>query len=252
MLDSEQSPHRKPARCSRASSSTCASSSRSVRLPAARVGEQRAEGGGVVEEAGDQDRVEVVRTLHHHPSTSTAGMPRSLRCRSSWYSRRAKRSGISLSAKTSPPSATKRTTCREMPRCGISRIRSSSHSSSGCRQGRFSSPAAESAGGEKTNRTTLPSAGITARRARRRPGAAAGGWSPGPTRRARAAGRCSSAGRRTARRPRPTPRGARRAARRPGSRGRRPRTGRAATPATGCCRAAARWEGCDRSPSSGS
>src|SRR3954451_12780860 len=92
------------------------------------------------------------------PSTSTAGMPSSLSRRSRVYSVRASRSEISLSANTSPPSATNRTTCREMPRCGISVIRSSVHSSSGESQGRSSRPAAASAGGLKTKCTGRSSA----------------------------------------------------------------------------------------------
>src|SRR4051794_30037068 len=83
-------------------------------------------------------------------------MPRSLSRRSSRYSRRASRSGISLSAKTSPPSATNRTTCREIPRCGISVIRSSVQSSSGWSHGRSSRPAAASAGGLNTKCTGRP------------------------------------------------------------------------------------------------
>ena len=67
------------------------------------------------------------RSHDHPPSTVDR---RARRCsaslRSSRYSRRASRSSISLSAYTSPPSATNRTTCREMPRCGISTSRSSS------------------------------------------------------------------------------------------------------------------------------
>ena len=56
----------KPARCSRASSSTIASSSLLGRLAAARVGEQGAVGDGVVEEPGHQHRVEVARPVDDH------------------------------------------------------------------------------------------------------------------------------------------------------------------------------------------
>ena len=58
MFDSEQSPQRKPARCSRTSSSTSASSSRSVSCHAARVGEQVPVRRGELEEPGDQRGLE--------------------------------------------------------------------------------------------------------------------------------------------------------------------------------------------------
>ena len=57
------------------------------------------------------------------PTTSTAGTFSSASARSSRYSRRASRSLMDFSAYSSPLSATKRTTCREMPRWRISTSR---------------------------------------------------------------------------------------------------------------------------------
>src|SRR5579875_507926 len=90
------------------------------------------------------------------PTGSTAGMFMLASARSSRYSRRARRSLMDFSAYSTPLSATKRTTCREIPRWRISTSRSSRHSSSGSPNGRVSRPAASSAGGLKTNLTTPP------------------------------------------------------------------------------------------------
>src|SRR4051794_32221191 len=110
-------------------------------------------------------------------------MPNSLSRRSRAYSLRASRSEISLRANTSLPSATKRTTCRERPRCGISVSRSSVHSSSGSSHGRSSRPAAACAGGLKTKCTVVPGGREEVRSAYERgdePGPRRGGGGPRP------------------------------------------------------------------------
>ena len=75
---------------------------------------------------------------------------------------RASRSWISFSAKTCPLLATKRTTCREMPRCGTSSSSAGSHCSSGWSQGSASRPVASAAGGRKRNRMARSRDGVGA------------------------------------------------------------------------------------------
>src|SRR5215470_17282989 len=137
VLDSEQSPQKNPDRCSRTSSSTSASSSSST---------------GCVPRGAENTAWYVVANVRYlvtriaslssgwvpgpsrltaTPITSTAGMPSSVRARSSRYSRQASRSLSSFRAYNSPLSQTNRTTCREMPRGPISTRRSSLQRSSG-------------------------------------------------------------------------------------------------------------------------
>ena len=144
VLDSDTSPHRKPIRCSRASSTTMASTSRltvSWRTPAA---EQRAVRQRELQVPGDQDRVERL-AVGVEPVRSPRRSPRPTGCpagsgRAAAGTRaRARCSSTSLTAYTSWPTRTNRTTCREMPR-GRATSFSSGHSSSGVVPGQGDQP----------------------------------------------------------------------------------------------------------------
>ncbi len=141
VLDSEQSPHAKPTRCSRTSSTASASSSRLTvpgRIVVSNIDRYGSEPLRCrVISAGSSG----VPSSATRPVTtaigSTAGIASRSRSRSSAYSRSAAHSLTSLIATTSSPARAKRTTCREMPR-GSATSDSSGHWSSGRHQSRSS------------------------------------------------------------------------------------------------------------------
>ena len=139
MLDSDTSPHRNPLRCSRASSTTMASSRRltvSCRTPrenSERYGSENCR--CLVISAGSSGSPLASKRLSTTPLASTDGMSIRVRSRSSRYSCTARCSSTSLTAYTSWPTRTNRTTWREMPR-GRATSFSAGHSASGVSQGR--------------------------------------------------------------------------------------------------------------------
>src|SRR5690625_166120 len=133
-FDNEQSPQKKPSRCSRTNSSTSASitrssvSSRSLCANNDRYGSDcgstRVIRAGSIGSPSDVSRPVTTATA------LTAGTPMRSRLRSSAYSRFANDSRVSLIATTAALERTNRPMCREMPRpSGTSR--SGSHSASG-------------------------------------------------------------------------------------------------------------------------